>query len=125
MCGTIYSLSGPAPEEVREDTWGHLRPDPQREHNGYVDCYYSHYGGSYGILDLGFDDLEDSPWLFGVASEFVEALIDEGLLCAGEVRRVYFIFSIDLEDEYTVRINPDKTSELASFSPQDLTLAVN
>lgn len=112
--GIVYSLGGTTPEEVREDTWGHLRPKPDIYHKGYVDCFNSQYQ-DYGILDVVFDGLEDSPWLYGVAMEFMEWVMAQKVLKDGEVKRIYFSFILTEDDTYTIKPDKTKPAKLATF----------
>ena len=57
-------------QEVMQDTWGHLAPEPGRSYKGRM--LYAH--GAYGdmvLLDAEFEDLNDSPWLWKAMQDFI------------------------------------------------------
>lgn len=58
-------LIGTDPEAVRENTWGHLKAQPDVWHPGGVVFAESAYGGERVILRADFGDgVPDSPWFY-------------------------------------------------------------
>ena len=49
--------------EVMQQTWGHLRPEPQREYYGIIIATHTEYG-NLEIIKSDFSGLECSPWQF-------------------------------------------------------------
>jgi len=62
-------------QEVREETWGHLRPKLNHKYYGYVVFAYSAWG-ELVLIDAEFTGLDSSPWLYDDLIEFVDSYED-------------------------------------------------
>lgn len=57
-------------QEVMRDTWGHLAPQKGQSYKGYM--IYAHSGyDDIVLIDSGFKNLSDSPWLYGNMQDFI------------------------------------------------------
>lgn len=92
-------------QQVTQDTWGHLAPKKGQSYEGYM--IYAHGGyGDIVLLDAGFKNLSDSPWLFEAMQEYLGGhckdegvykwegcfeKLSEGCYCfGGEIKRLDF-----------------------------------
>ena len=56
--------------EVRNDTWGHLRPKADRTYNGFI-LYVQGMYGDIVCIASDFNGLTSSPWLYEDIHEFI------------------------------------------------------
>lgn len=66
--------------KVRQETFGHLAPEANREYHGYTVFTWGEYG-QYTIIKSHFADLPDSPWFYQDLMDFVEqTAIEQGVV---------------------------------------------
>lgn len=57
-------------EIVLNNTWGHLSPEPQKKHNGWIIIAVGNYRQTI-VVDDNFDGLPNSPWQYEDLHKFV------------------------------------------------------
>lgn len=55
---------------VLSNTWGHLYPKDNKEHDGYILYTHTAYG-DIECIDCHFKGIEDSPWFFQDMNNFI------------------------------------------------------
>ena len=67
----IYDVcAGSKRKQVMQETWGHLAPRKGQSYKGYM--VYAHSGyGDIVLIDSGFENLSDSPWLYENMQDFI------------------------------------------------------
>jgi hypothetical protein len=60
MGSMVDVLANVKKNNVMQDTWGHMYPEPGSKHKGYIILAHGDYGGTT-ILDYSFDSLCGSP----------------------------------------------------------------
>jgi hypothetical protein len=76
---TVYNVYGQRrTREVIEETWGHLKPEPNIKYYGWILVAYGIYGDIV-IIDWKYDELEPSPWQHNDFYEFVNRWINRNL----------------------------------------------
>lgn len=92
-------------QQVMQETWGHLAPKKGRSYKGYMIWAYGGWGDIV-LLDAGFRNLSNSPWLFEAMQEYIgeninaegvykwegcfEQLDDKCYCFGGEIKRLDF-----------------------------------
>lgn len=69
-------------QEVMEDTWGHLAPNPRRTYTGTITFAHACFGAGMVVIDYDFGDLPGSPWL-------MEDILDFAFTLEAEEYRIY------------------------------------
>lgn len=59
-------------QDVRQETWGHLRPKTNHKYYGYIVFAYSAWG-ELVLIDAEFTGLDSSPWLYDDLIAFVDS----------------------------------------------------
>ena len=59
-------------QEVMQDTWGHLAPEPGTKYEGYLTFAHSDYSSQGSIIiEARFEGLDDSPWFFQDLNDYI------------------------------------------------------
>lgn len=73
-------------KEVRQDTWGHLKPKPNKKYKGKMLLAYSEYSWGLIVVSTEFEgNTANNPWFYDLLMRYIERLEDEANLERGKI----------------------------------------